>query len=39
MPAFKAVDSLTFAPLWANSAEETLMVFFSYFYQKKGFDI
>ena len=30
---------LTFTTLWANSADGTLMIFFTYFPQKTGFGI
>ena len=29
----------TFTNLWANSADDTLVTFFSYFFQKTGMDI
>ena len=35
----RKLNHLTFITLWANSADNKLVIFFSYFSQKTGFDI
>ena len=39
LPSIQRVSLLTFTILWATSADDTVMISFSYLCQKIGFDI